>query len=319
VNRGAANVCVYVIMSHTNPEGIARLVSTIVGQSPASRVLIHHDAASGPFPRHLLADFPNVELVTDPVKVHWGTFTQVQAVLRSLGQLQASGLAYDWVTLISGQDYPARSIIEFEQMLANSNADAFITYERVTAEHRHLTDRYRFNYARVLPGPLPRIVRARQLYDVVLNRFQPLVRLQTGPRGTFVGLRTHRSVIDLPIALYKGWQWWALGSRAVDAVFRSVEHQPELLARYARTLIPDESFFQTAVVNTPGLVIRNESLHFADWRPGNPSPMQLTLRDLPAIRASGQWFARKIDAAEDDGLRDALDAHNRSASIRPAI
>jgi hypothetical protein len=307
--------CVYVIVSHTDPAGVVRLARTIVEQSPAAQVLIHHDALAGTFPADALAGIPRVTLVKDPVRVHWGTFSQVEAVLRSMHQARGMNLGLDWLTVISGQDYPARPIAAFESMLAGSGADAFMTYDRITAADRHLNDRYGFHYRRMLAGPLPRFLRARDLYDRVFNCAQPFLRIQTGLRGTFTGLRARPSVLDLPVPIFKGWSWITLRRNALDAVFDWLDGRPEFIRCYAGTLCPDESFFQTIVVNSPGLVVCNASLHYADWRPRQSGPTFLGLDDLPAIRASQQWFARKIDTANDSGLRDALDAFVRNASV----
>ena len=38
---------------------------------------------------------------------------------------------------------------------------------------------------------------------------------------------------------------------------------------------------------------------FIAFPPGQSSPRTLTAADLPAIRASGAWFIRKVDAAVD--------------------
>jgi hypothetical protein len=310
--------CVYVIVSHTEPAGVVRLARTIVEQSAAAQVLIHHDVAAGVFPAAALADVARVALVENPVRVHWGTFSQVEAVLRSMRQALRSHPRFDWLTVISGQDYPARPIAAFESMLAGSGADAFLTYDRVTAADRHLNDRYRFAYRRVSGGPLPRLLRARDLYDRVFNRAQPFLRIQTGPRGTFVGRRARPSVMELPIPVYKGWSWITLRRPAVEAVFAALEHRPELLERYAHTLCPDESFFATLVVNTPELTVCNASLHYADWRPGQAGPQFLSIADLAAIRSSKQWFARKIDTLTGSDLRDALDALAHASSLESA-
>jgi hypothetical protein len=300
--------CVYLIVSHTRADGVARLAGSVVRQSPGAYVLIHHDKNSGTFPAAELANLPRVALVEDPVRVHWGTFSQVEAVLHSMRQLRRSDARFDWLIVISGQDYPARPIAEFERMLADSDADAFLTYDEVLPSDRHLNDRYRFHYRRILGGPLPRLLRAKELYERVFNRVQPFVRIQTGPRGTFVGRRIRPSAMDMPMPLYKGWSWLTLGRRAADALLDTLHRQPELVERYRGTLCPDESIFHTVLVNTPGLTTRNASLHYADWQPGRTGPRYLHFDDLGAIRASGRWFARKIDASDDRGLRDALDA-----------
>jgi hypothetical protein len=309
--------CVYLIVSHARPDDVARLARSIVRQSPGAYVLIHHDKNSGTFPAAELAGLPRVALVEDPVRVHWGTFSQVEAVLRSMRQLRRSDARFDWLVLISGQDYPARPIAEFERMLADSDADAFLTYDKILPSDRHLNDRYRFHYRRILGGPLPRLLRAKELYERVFNRVQPFVRIQTGPRGTFVGLRARPSIVDLSMPIYKGSQWWTITHQAFDVILDTIEQKPEFVQRYQGTLIPDESFFQTLILNSPQLTAANLSLHYVDWRLGKASPAFLNRDDLWSIRNSKRWFARKI-GTNDGGLRDTLDALHATAPTHQA-
>ena len=304
--------CVYLIVSHAQPQAVARLARTLVERSATSWVLIHYDASAGAFPRSLIESLPRTALVDRPVRVTWGTFAQVEAVLRALAQLRGMNVDYDWVTLLSGQDYAARSIPDFETMLSSSQADAIMTYAKIHAVDRHLYDRYNFRYTRLFARELPRLLRARGYYDRIFNRVQPFVRIQTAPRGTFIGRRAIRSIMNFGIPVYKGSTWWALSRKAIDAVEATIAERPDYVNRYARTLSSDESIFQTIVLNTPGLIVKNEELHYTNWNIGKASPELLTLADLPAIRAARQWFVRKIDAAEV-GLRDRLDRESTSS------
>jgi hypothetical protein len=306
-STGARDIsCTYLIASHTQPQGVSRLARIVVSESPTSSVFVHHDAGAGQLPLSLFEGLKNVSIAPDPIAAQWGTFSLVDLVVRSLRQIRNSGSGCDWVVLLSGQHYPARSLRDFEHMLANCGADAIMSFERVMPSDRHLNDRYGFHYRRFLNGPLPRVLRAKRLYDTVFNRAQPFFRVQTDDRGSFLGWRPRNSVIDLDLPVYIGSQWWALSRAAVDAVLDAVDNS-DFVERYAGTLIPDESFFQTVIVNSRHLKSVKGTLHYETFPANRASPRFLTLSDLPAIRASAQWFARKIDAANDDGLSDALD------------
>lgn len=306
MSNAPAISCTYLITAHTQPKAVARLAETLVRESKTARVFIHFDAKAGPFPVDLIASTSRISVASRPVAVRWATFSQVEAVLESLKEMRSNPGLPDWVVLISGQDYPARNITDLETMLATCGRDAIFTYDRITAADRHLFDRYAFSYRRISESQLPRLLRAGQLYDQWFNRSQPIVRIQTGPRGTFVGRRS-RSIMDAGIPVYKGWLWFALSRAAIDAILKTLEIRPDFVAKFASTLSPDESFFQTLILNTPGLTSINAQLHYADWTQNQSSPRFLTMPDLPAIVSSQQWFARKIDGVDDGGLRDALD------------
>jgi hypothetical protein len=77
---------------------------------------------------------------------------------------------------------------------------------------------------------------------------------------------------------------------------------------FRRASSPDESFFQTVLVNSPlrdRLV--NDDLRYVDWSEGGASPRVLTSYDLDRMLASHALFARKFDPAVDAEVLDVLD------------
>jgi hypothetical protein len=80
------------------------------------------------------------------------------------------------------------------------------------------------------------------------------------------------------------------------------------LESYRRALIPDESFFQTILYSDRRFKLVNDDLRFIRWDdPSNESPATLTVDDLPALRSSPAFFARKFPADPDDKLVGAVD------------
>ena len=116
---------VYLILTHTNPEQILRLVKSLSSGNSASHIVIHHnyscsDLCTDPFER-----FNNVHLVEDPVCVRWGEFSLTQAVLHSIEWISRK-FKFNWLVFISGQDYPIQPIREIEKFLNTTNYDGFI-------------------------------------------------------------------------------------------------------------------------------------------------------------------------------------------------
>jgi hypothetical protein len=84
-----------------------------------------------------------------------------------------------------------------------------------------------------------------------------------------------------------------------------VERNPRFMRFFRHAGIPDESFFQTILLNSPlaGSVV-DDDLHYADWSEGRSHPRTLGLADLDRVLASGELFARKFD---DQRVLDAID------------
>ena len=295
---------VYFIASHREPKQILRLVGRIRLERPDNLILIHHDYSKSNFPRELLADDQNIEFVEQWVSGEWGGFSLVQLALNGLDQLFERGHAFDWVAFMSGQDYPSRSLLEFEENL-QSIGDGAIVY----SDNRSLNlDRYRFGYYR-----LPRKFETRFAHRVffvfhLISRFQPFVRFTTGRIGCRIGFRMHKRIFASGLEIQKGFQWWTLSRKTLAYVRAFVRTRPDVVSWFrTRVLVPDEAFFQTILSNA-GLCFVNDDGHYAKWSHSESlNPEILCCADLPAIVESGKYFARKFDIGVDAGVLDLLD------------
>src|SRR3954451_20038281 len=105
-------VVAYVILSYRSPDVLARLVRTLRAGSPDATIAVHHDGRRCPAP-----GLPGAELIAPAWAVEWGHGWQLAAVLRCLRwALARSG--FDWLVLLSGQDYPVRPVPAIEADLA---------------------------------------------------------------------------------------------------------------------------------------------------------------------------------------------------------
>jgi hypothetical protein len=75
---------------------------------------------------------------------------------------------------------------------------------------------------------------------------------------------------------------------------------------FMRTVhIPDEMFFQTALLNARRNVpLTREPLRYIDWSTGGAHPKVLTREDLDELRQSDCLFARKFDEKKSPGILD---------------
>jgi hypothetical protein len=282
-----------------------RLARAILSDVPDSRVVVHYSALSGRFP--LDRDDARIVIVENPVAVRWGTFSQLEMMLRSFEQIRSSQLPSEWIIMLSGQCYPARPVAELERMLWASNVDIHFLFKRIEAGGRDSIERYTFDYRVVRDGPLPFPLNRRMIRGII-NRLQPYIRLKSTPRIALAGVPKRRSIFDIVPAVYLGTQWITLSGRAADYIANTIRQHPELLDVYRGTLAPEESFFVTLLLNGSGLSTANATMHYSSWsKKHTASPRTLSMSDLPGIERSRKWFVRKIDPNVDDGLRDALD------------
>jgi hypothetical protein len=214
--------------------------------------------------------------------VEWGHFSQLAAVLRCLRWALARS-DFDWLVLLSGQDYPVRPVPAIEASLAAAGADAFVEALPVgpLALRRGRMDefqrRYRYRWARI-PARLAGVA----------ARADPLVQVRTLPSGAYAGVP---APVGAPV--HHGSDWFTLSRRAVEAVAAA---PPALERRLERTVVPTEAFVQTVLANRPDLRLSPTNRRHALFdRPLSPSPRVLGVADLDQALASGGDFARKFE------------------------
>jgi hypothetical protein len=268
----------YVVFSHQYPEQVLRLFRVLRAGSPGARLISHHDGSLD------LAGL-GVERILPPTRVSWGGSSQLAMMLRGL-RFALDG-EFDWLVLLSGQDYPLRPLAAIERDFVASGVDGFVEGVVVASEgDDEFTRRYFYRYRRVRP--------------LVGRALRPLLPTRVLPGGVLVG---HRVTPPL-LPVRRGSDWLSLSRRAVQAV---VDARPEVLEHFRRTVAPTEGFPQTVLYADPGLRLSGDTRRFTRWVDGASHPEVLGVGDLSSMLASGLDFARKFDPTVDSRVLDELD------------
>jgi hypothetical protein len=299
----------YVIASHTRPEQVLRLVETLRRGSPDAHLVVHHDARTTRVDAGALAAL-GAHLLAPPTPVAWGRASQLAMHVRALAwALRAR--EFDWLMLLSGQDYPLRPPAAIEADLAAADVDAFLERAPVGPAPRRLhasADEFALRYQRAW-RPLPvRRPGSLALARRVAAAARPLVVLREMPTGPpLVGLPA-RTPWSPALRPYRGADWYTLSRRAVAAVLAFGRARPDVLRFVLRsTVLPTEAYVHTALHNDPSLRIAPETRRWSRWSPGDQHPAVLGMGDLDAALASGADFARKFDPEVDADVLAALD------------
>lgn len=242
---------VYVILAHGRGEGLSRLVSTLRKGSPDSAIVIHFDRKGEP-PSDLPTLVPEGLYFVEPrIDVVWGGYSLLEAVLTSL-RFVAKKIEFSWLSLISGNDYPAEPLHQIESELRQTHFDAFVRSEPVSKSNYETRYYFqyailpRFRYAYLLPGRFRRVLSA---FRHRLNESQQWLRIEGGVRGisNCIGLRTNSNPFSESFVCHKGSTWFAMSSKAIEYLLTFERTRPDVLAWYRRTWVPDESYYQTVI------------------------------------------------------------------------
>ena len=289
----------YIVSAYRLPELLVRLVKRI--DAPGTCTFIHVDAKSpdGVYRAMTepLSGRPNVRFLPRHT-CHWGDFGHVRATLKGLRVLIASNRPFDYVVLLTGQDYPLKTNEQIAATLGEAADKVFMRYMPIPNQHWTNGGAYRFEnrYFRVagrayaFPGA--------PFGSTRLNRIWWRVALALGLYRTF----------PRGLTPYGGSSYWMLPADCARYVDEYTRDHPELVRFFHHVRIPDEIYFHTIVMNSRFRDrVDPDDLRYVDWDRGGDNPGVLTGADLPKLVASRALYARKFDPAVDPAVLDRID------------
>ncbi|GAB1542692.1 beta-1,6-N-acetylglucosaminyltransferase [Scytonema sp. NUACC21] len=301
-------VC-YLIQSHKNPEQIYRLINTIKKSSPDSLVLVSHDFSCSDLDVAKLNHLLEVQVISG--LGGRGDFSIVQGYLDAVNWLLSQNISFDWLTNISGQDYPTKPLSQVKTFLAGTQYDGFLEYFKVFSKESHWSlregyNRYFYKYQKIKSlSELPEWAKGLVTPVKIINYVQPFFRLN--PAYGMVGVRSSVP-FDENFICYGGSFFCTLSGKCVKYLYEFYQSHPEIIDYYRGVGVSDESFIQTVLVNSGLFNLCNDNKFYFDFsRTRNGRPRLLTTDDYLPIVQSNAHFARKFDANEDSKILDLLD------------
>jgi len=278
----------YIISAYKYPEQLVRLVQRLNAEATTfmihvdkkSDAAMHQRAAAG------LARLPNVHFL-EPHVCHWGDFGHVRASLKGLRALRQQGSPFEAVVLLTGQDYPIKPNAYIRRFLQQHAGTSFL-------EHWPLPWQSWANER----GGLDRLEYWHYQHGAQTRRFPP----------RWLSFWPLRRRLPRGLQPFGGSSYWILSRASADYVDDYVEQHPDYTRFFQRAYVPDESFFQTLLLNSPlaAQVTRN-NFRFYEWQAASPSPKILDSGDYDKMARHHGLFARKFDLTVDSAILDRLD------------
>lgn len=281
----------YLVYAHKNYQQLERLVKKLAHAD--ADFYIHVDKKSSGFDCNGFIDdlspFVNVKLVPTRNDIKWGGYSSVKATLDGLKTVMTQDVKYDYIVFLSGQDYPIKSNSFIMDLFSSNNGVEFMSYcELSPTGWAAAMKRYQYFW-------LLDIIRARYL-----RFFIQLFVIAVFPKRKF----------PAGFTAFAGSSWWALTSDCVSYILDFVDKNREFDRFFRLTLCPDESYFQTIVMNSDFKnKVSNNDYRYIDWSDGGKSPKVLTVKDFDRLVSSDKLFARKFDACTDEKVLNMLDDH----------
>lgn len=280
----------HMLMVHKNPEQVNVLLRQLAGEGQ-SDVYVHVDAKCPDSFVEALWHGPTVTFLTERISVSWGDYNNIEATFLLMNAVLATGIAYDYLALNSGQCLLIRDGLP--EFLAKHRGKVFVEAEFCgPGDFRHFFQQIRW----------PKKLRA--LYDGPLNPYRALRGLLRILFLRGINLLPNPHKLPEGWTLHRGSQWICVPKEAAEYILEYTRAHPEYEDAFRHALTPDMLYFQTLLMHSPfkDRVTDATITHFT-WgtgRRGVNHPVLLTMKDVPRLEAlEGRYFARKFESGAD--------------------
>lgn len=282
------------IMAHKDIEQVCRLVEYFCINC---YVFIHWDKKQflSDVDVERLYSYKQVKLVSQKYEVNWGG-TSILACELYLLQYAKCYSDAEYFHLISGQDYPTRSIDCFLEFFLKNKGKEYVQY--VHLPH----PKWENNTFRRLQYFYP--------YDYANNQENPRqwVREQVRKQQAD-GLK--RPIPDEFDHIYGSSQWFSISRDATSILLDYTQKSPSLYRRMWMTFAPEECYIATVLVNLLGTErVVQKNLRFIRWKYENGNrPANLGAEHFFHLLNRDYFFCRKIDSSCSLNLLDYIDKY----------
>ena len=309
----------YVLQTYRLLDQVGRLIDTLRRGCPDDLIVVVHSGSRDELAALACKHRIDCMLTAAPAR---GRFGLVDGYMSALRWLQRQGTPYDWVVLLSGQDYPIQPLSEFRKTLMQSPVDGYFYFfdpldpraagsGRMAWPANEAENRYFFRYGS-LTDNLSLAGRAALKLAKEALALTRSYRINTS-FGLALGRRAKATPFGGQLRLYAGSYWHIIRRECAEALVSFADSNPDVVDHFRHVILPDEAFIQTILVNNNTFRLSSDDLRYYDFshsRHGHSKT--LGPADLPAAFASQCFFARKFDMAAHPGILDDLDRRVRA-------
>jgi len=282
----------HLIMTYKNPLQVERLVRRL--DHPNFDIYIHLDKKIDIKDFKFLGGYNRVNFIKNRSICNWGGFSFVKAITNSVREILSNSEDYEYVNLMSAQDYPIKDNDYIYNYYERYKGTSFISYEKSNDSDwwKHAVTRYELYHFTDIS------IKGRYFVQGILNRLMP-------KRKFPISCELYGSAIS---------SWWTISSECAHYIVEYLDNNQELMKFMKYTWAADEFLYATIIMNSSfkGKTINNNLRHI-EWEKGKPNPRIFNINDLNTLKESNHLFARKFDISVDSKILDELDELNEIA------
>jgi hypothetical protein len=274
----------HLILAHKDPAQVERLLLAM--QHPSFDFYLHIDGKADISPFSRLTAAENVFLVKQRARIYWAGYGTIQATLNGFAEILPGN--YDYINVISGQDFPLRSPEAIHDQITAVKGREFITCESIDSEWTEAAPRVRD-------------------YHLINWRIPGKHRLEK-----FLTLLLPRRKFPLDYRIVGRANWFTLTHAAARYLFDFINANPKIVRYFKYCWGADEFIFSTVLFNSSFREHIVPNLVYVDWSgQKNGHPKILGAEDFLPMTRSGKLFARKFDVASSPAILEMLEERIR--------
>lgn len=274
----------HLILTYTNPKQTERMIKMMYHEN--FDFYIHVDKKFDINPHLFLEALPNVYFINNRVDVKWAGFSTVIATFECIKEIVGTGIPYQFINFLSGQDYPLKSPTRIYNFFKENVGKEFLSYRDFKNDWKEglirVENYFLSNYS--FPG--------KHRLESLINKIMP-----------------SRS---LPYHLhpYGKSMFWMLSPEVAMYVVNKVENDKKLRQFFSFSWASDEFVFQTMILNSKYKdKVVNNNYRYIDWSAGGANPKVLNETDFEKLEKTEMMFARKFDMVKNPKILDLIDNH----------
>lgn len=272
----------HLILTYTDPQQTERMIMNLYHRD--FDFYIHVDKKFNIKTHLFLESLPNVYFINNRVDVKWAGFSTVTAIFECIKEIVATGIQYDFINFLSGQDYPIKPVAYIHKFFKDNIGKEFLSYRDIKNDwkeglirmEKYFLSGYNF------PG--------KHRLEKLINKVMPK---RTLPYNLHPYGKSMFSMLSPEVAMY---------------VVKKVEQDKKLKQFFTFCWASDEFVFQTMILNSKYKdKVVNNNYRYIDWSAGGANPKVLDETDFEHLKSTEMLFARKFDMLNKPEILDLID------------
>ncbi|MCL7988412.1 beta-1,6-N-acetylglucosaminyltransferase [Sphingobacterium sp. lm-10] len=262
----------YLILAHADFHVLSLLIDRI--DDPNNDVFIHFDKKVKHVPK-LITKWSHITIIDDPVDIRWGHLSMLEAEYKLFESAIRNADSYRYYHLISGTHYPICSKADIQAYFRDKSENILMPMDTSSKEIELKLNRYNL-FVKNFNHRTPFLKKLDQLFWHGSIKIQQWLNIKRRPIASAT----------------KASQWMSLNR---SAILYLLKNKKLILARYNRTLCPDEFFIPSTLNAAPenfDILFVNDLL-FCEFE--GPNPRVFMESDLETLKTARYLFARKFN------------------------